>query len=122
MTALRFGSAAKPAEALTDDELRSEIAARRKARGASPLLTAGALGGLPDPSERRRVQQWYANLDLRDGASLADVEARYQKLVAEFHPSKHATDPAKHRAATELIASLTKAHEGLVAYLKHAQK
>ena len=45
---------------------------------------------------------------------LAEVQARYRELVAKYHPDKHAKDPEKHRAATELVAQLSKSYQTLL--------
>ena len=51
-----------------------------------------------DPELRR----YYANLELPEGASLAEVKAAYRRLVRTYHPDRHAGDPAAARITMEL--------------------
>lgn len=106
----------KSVQELSDRELEEELLSRRRARAkgrSAPGPTQGP-GLRPDP---RQVQQWYANLELRRGATLDDVKRAYKSLMQRYHPDKHSGDDEKHRAATELAQSLTEAYRGLVEHL-----
>jgi curved DNA-binding protein CbpA len=63
------------------------------------------------------VRQYYANLELEPGASLAEVEAAYRRLMQRYHPDQHQQDPERFRAATELADSLTEAYRALTTHL-----
>ncbi len=77
---------------------------------------AGVRGDPPsDPlSDRKR---WYRTLELQPGADLRDVRKAYRKLLLQYHPDRHASDPDKYKAATEVTRRLTEAYNGLTRYL-----
>ena len=106
----------RPVNELSDEELEAELQKRRRARaakGGGP--TAPTEGGrvaraLEAIEKERELARYYANLELKPGASLADVKRKYEELIAKYHPEKHAGDPERFRAATELAAQLTRAY------------
>lgn len=93
---------------MSDDELKEEAARRRKARKRGKKR--------PDDAYAKKILQFYANLELEVGASEAEIEEAYARLMKKYHPSRHAGDAAKQRAAEGLVASLTRAYEGLRAH------
>ncbi len=97
---------------LSDEELREEALRRRRARAKRATRTAGE----EDEAYARDILQFYANLEIPVGASIAEIEAAYARLLAKYDPNKHASDPQKHDAAAKLVASLTRAYEGLLAH------
>jgi DnaJ-domain-containing protein 1 len=115
---------ARPLAVLSDAELEAERIRRKQAResrGVAPLpepppegRVARALDAL---QKERELAQHYANLELKSGATLDEVERKYRELVQKYHPDKHQKDSDKHRAATELVAQLTKSYETLRAKL-----
>lgn len=123
---------------LSDSELQQELMRRRRARRnarnrpAPPTASPGASEspqaaheeptGPKDVAEPRRleprqVRQYYANLELEPGASRAEVEAAYRRLMQRYHPDQHQQDPERFRAATELADSLTEAYRALTTHL-----
>ena len=116
-----FGRADKPLSELSDAELEAELIRRRRARAqgrsAADAAGLGRRDGAPSP-RRKQLLQYYANLELDPGASLADIKAAYRELMKRYHPDKHARDDAKHRAATELAQQLTTAYVGLLEHLE----
>lgn len=117
---MRIGD--KPISELTDRELEAELLRRRRLRaGSSTTRSASTLDSktprLAAVAQRAQARQWYANLELAPGASRAEIEAAYEKLMARYDPAKHVDDPAKHAAATELARGLTEAYQGLLAHL-----
>lgn len=114
---MRIGG--KALSELTDEELEAELARRRRMRAGGREVASNA----HKPSEARaavqraNVRQWYANLELSPGASIADVQAAYDRLMRRYDPAKHAHDPVKYRTATELARGLREAYLGLLAYL-----
>jgi DnaJ-domain-containing protein 1 len=60
----------------------------------------------PPPPPRRSIdpelRRYYANLELPEGASLAEVKAAYRRLVRTYHPDRHAGDPDAARITMEL--------------------
>jgi len=45
------------------------------------------------------------------------VRRAYRELMSRYHPDKHLGDPERHKAATELAQSLTRAYSALVTHL-----
>ncbi len=111
--------AGKRLSELTDQELETELQRRRRLRGnhrgTEPERESR---GLAAAVERANTRQWYANLELEPGATLADVKDAYQRLMAKYDPEKHAHDPDKYRAAKELARGLTEAYEHLTEHLR----
>lgn len=73
-------------------------------------------GGFPPPPRTAdpQLRRYYANLELREGASLAEVKAAYRRLVRTYHPDRHAGDPAAARITMELRT----AYEALTRHLE----
>ena len=109
-----YGPGNKPLDQLSDKELLDELSQRRAKRELAP----GNDDKHPTPG---RVRQYFANLELEPTATLAEVERAYRRLVDKYHPDKHAGDPAKHKAASELTESLNKAYEAVAAFLKRTR-
>jgi len=116
---MRIGE--KPLSELTDKELEAELVRRRRMRagrgGAANAEPSAEASGARAAVQRANVRQWYANLELAPGATVDDVKAAYERLMKRYDPAKHARDPDKHRAATDLARGLREAYEGLLAYL-----
>lgn len=113
--------AGKSLSELTDHELEAELQRRRRARGQSatePRTTGEPPSRLAAAVRRSNVKQWYANLELKPGATRADVEAAYQRLVARYHPEKHRGHPERYRDAVRLTEGLTEAYHGLLEHLR----
>jgi len=126
----RYGLSQKPLSELTDAELEEELLRRRRERaakrGASGASSSGSSAAsdvqrtAPPRSrspEEQQLQQYYANLELAPGASLDAVRRAYRELMSRYHPDKHLGDPERHKAATELAQSLTRAYSALVTHL-----
>jgi len=110
---------AREIASLSDSELEEELLRRRRlrARGHSEADAAG-LGRQNEPSPQlKQLRSYYANLELNPGASAEDVKRAYRSLMRRYHPDKHADDPEKYRAATELARSLTEAYQALLTHL-----
>ena len=60
---------------------------------------------------------YYANLELPYGASLEEVKAAWKRLMKQYHPDRHAQDPAKREVANALCAQLTHAYKELEKFL-----
>ncbi len=77
---------------------------------------AGVRGDPPsDPLVQRR--QWYRTLEVDSSADLRAVRKAYRKQLLQYHPDRHASDPEKYKAATEVTRRLTEAYNGLTRYL-----
>jgi DnaJ-domain-containing protein 1 len=111
--ATRIGD--KPLSDLTDEELQQELAKRRRSRGASSPVPSTEPQS--ETLRNRQIRQYYANLELKPGASLDEVQARYRDLSRRYNPDRHLNDPEKHAAATRLLQELTRAYDALVVHL-----
>jgi DnaJ-domain-containing protein 1 len=104
---------------LTDQELEEELLRRRRARARNRSEEErGTHGTQKDSPQRKQLLQYYANLELEPGASVADVRRAYRELMQRYHPDKHRQDPARLAAANQLARSLTEAYEALLAHLE----
>ncbi len=108
MPKFRIGPKAVTVDSLSDEELLREARARRARRGTSVAPETSA-----PKRALRSLKQAYANLELPEGASLDDAKAAYARLLSRYHPQRHAGDPEKYRAATQLASRLTDAFETL---------
>lgn len=85
---------------LSDDELRSEAARRRKLRN----------GGSSVPPE---IKRYFASLELAETATRDEVEDAYVRLIEKYNPEKRRGDTKKFEAAKELSRSLSRAYRRL---------
>ena len=67
----------------------------------------------PTPAEDPVLARYYANLELPYGATLEEVKAAWKRLMKQYHPDRHAQDPAKREVANALCAQLTHAYKEL---------
>lgn len=71
----------------------------------------------PRPPEERpqdpQVAEWYANLEVPYGSDLDTVTRAWKRLMARYHPDRHAKDAELDARATELTQALNRAYEGL---------
>jgi DnaJ-domain-containing protein 1 len=116
---LKGDVAHKKVAELSDEELEAELVRRRRARAVSrseggPIARESER----DNPERKQLIQYYANLELAPFASMDEVKRAYKELVHRYHPDKHAGDPERQKTANELLQSLTKAYDGLIAYFE----
>jgi len=129
LTDRTFGRTQKPLAELSDVELEEELIRRRRARAAKrsdggsvedavgESRARSASKAVPRSPQEQQVTQYYANLELSPGATLDQVRKAYRELMKRYHPDKHLGDPERHKAATELAQSLTRAYTALVELL-----
>ena len=127
LTDRTFGRTQKPLRDLTDSELEEELIRRRRERAArrsggataaeSTARDPAPRSAQPRSPQEQQVTQYYANLELAPGATLDDVRKAYRELMKRYHPDKHLGDPERHKAATELAQSLTRAYTALAELL-----
>lgn len=70
-----------------------------------------------NPQYRIELQQWYARLELKPGASADDVRRSFRALMRRYHPDRYTGNPDHEQLATRLSQELTVAYEGLLAHL-----
>lgn len=117
----------KPLAEMSDRELDEERDRRRRLRAAgrkpdAPITDAERRGlerfeSRMRGDDGRELRRWYAALELRPGATLAEVQVRYRELMAKYDPDKHVGNREKHEAAVRLAQELTRAFHGLSAHL-----
>jgi DnaJ-domain-containing protein 1 len=78
---------------------------------------AGRRGSVRGP-DARTLAQYYAQLEVPVGASLAEVKSSFRRLMRRYHPDRFADNPEKAKLATELTQKLTQAYRELEAVLK----
>ncbi|GIX46483.1 MAG: hypothetical protein KatS3mg131_0694 [Candidatus Tectimicrobiota bacterium] len=88
------------------------------AAAAEGQATSTASGSLPYSEELARC---YAALDLPFGAPLEEVTRRWKAYLKRCHPDRHATEPEKLAAATELTQILTEAYQKIKAAWQRQQ-
>lgn len=87
---------------------------------SSDLETAYWAGEQTEPSERRppvaepsrppsREEGYYANLELKPGASYDDIRLAYRNLQRRYHPDHHHADPEQTALALEITKGLNEA-------------
>lgn len=117
----RFGADQLPAEKLSDEELRSALAHYRKKRLATKVQRAAdstpPATGHAIQLDASRARQYYANLELKEGATLDDVRRSYRRLLERYAPDRHKDDPKKLALAKQLGERLTEAYRALVTHL-----
>ena len=103
--------------AFTDEELEAELERRRKRQSESKAPPSPEK---PAPDET--LAGYYRLLELPYGADLKAVKHAYRRLLAKYHPDRHANDPEKQRMANELTQALNHAFDQLEAALSNHEK
>src|SRR5512137_1520766 len=97
--------------------LRAEFNARvgrfREHDGSTPAAETAESPARPASGRAAQLRQYYANLELAEGASWQEVKSAYRRLMRRYHPDRHAADPEKARIANELAQKLRVAYEAL---------
>ncbi|RPJ09734.1 MAG: J domain-containing protein [Spirochaetaceae bacterium] len=62
-------------------------------------------------ARQEALKQDYANLKVPFGASFQVVKDSYKKLLRQYHPDKHASDPAKQKLATEITQKINQSYQ-----------
>lgn len=106
-------SARRVADAAEDAWERAYRAAQQRAQQGG--------GRVPPPSAREQREQWFRTLELEPGADYAEVRKSYRRLVAKYHPDRHADDPERYKAATEVSRKITEAYDGLRDHFERSQ-
>lgn len=55
------------------------------------------------------LARYYANLEVPYGSDLDTIEKAWKRLMRQYHPDRHATDPERQRIANELTGQLNHA-------------
>jgi|GEM_PF-3247942 len=67
--------------------------------------------------KKRKIAQYYANLEIPFGSSLETVKASWKRLLKKYHPDLH-QDEEKIKKATILTQKLNEAYFEIEKYLK----
>jgi DnaJ-domain-containing protein 1 len=79
---------------------------RRQSRTKRP---SGPSGGL---------RRDFHNLEVPFGASMERVRQSYKRLLSQYHPDKHASDPQRHQTATEITKKLNESYKRIQHFYK----
>ena len=63
------------------------------------------------------LAQYYANLEIPYGSDLTTAKKAWKKLMRQYHPDRHASDPEKRQLAEELTQNLNRAYSELEKHL-----
>ena len=66
--------------------------------------------GFPFQPKNSKLDAAFKQLEVERDASMADVKKQFRKLMRKFHPDRHAGNPKKQKAATELTMRITSAY------------
>ena len=66
-----------------------------------------------------KIAEYYANLEIPYGSDLAAVKDAWKKMMRQYHPDLHASDPKKRQTAELLTQRLNTAYEELTKYLNN---
>lgn len=90
----------------------AEAAWERAYQAAQERANAGGYTR-PGVSAKAQREQWFRTLELDPSADYAAVRKSYRRLVAKYHPDRHASNPERYKAATEVSRRITEAYDGL---------
>jgi DNA segregation ATPase FtsK/SpoIIIE-like protein len=71
---------------------------------------------------REKLREDYANLKVPFGAPFEEVKTAYKKLLRQYHPDKHASDPQKFKLATEITSKLNQSYQKIEEYENNRKK
>ena len=91
------------------NEYMNEEHDRPAAAGTTEQRRSSA--GIPD-----RLRRDFRNLEVPVGAPLDQVRTSYKRLMAAFHPDRHAGDPERLRTATEVAKKLNHSFQRIRSY------
>ena len=110
------GRAAAGSRAGASSSGRSSSSSSSRSSGSWSDRASGR--GFPFQRKDDKIAGYYRVLDLPYGAEFAEVKAAYRKLMRKYHPDRHAGNPKKQKAATELTMRVTQAYNALEQHLK----
>lgn len=115
---------ARAAQAAQEEAFRrAQEQARRTAGSSTRSRSQGgsrskSAGGFPFQRKNDKIAEYYRVLDLPYGAGFDEVKKSYRQLMRKYHPDRHAGNPKKQKAATELSMRVTQAYNALEEHLK----
>ena len=65
----------------------------------------------PEKKKPTKESEYYANLELKEGASFQEIKASYRRLMGTYHPDRHSHDPAHQAVAEEITQKLNEAYQ-----------
>lgn len=83
--------------------------------------TAAPSSDRPDPGMPESLRKDFRNLEVPVGAPMEDVRRAYKRLLAAFHPDRHAGDPERLRTATEVTKKLNQSFQRIRVYYEGRQ-
>ena len=87
---------------------RRQTSSRPRAPGATgPRPKRPGFGFRPKDD---KLTAAYKQLEIEPGAAMPEIKSQFRKLMRKFHPDRHAGNPKKQKAATELTMRITSAY------------
>jgi hypothetical protein len=90
--------------------------------------TDGTVGGEepnytpPRPEEEKTIADYYANLEVKKGASLDEVKENYRRLMRKYHPDRFNDDPQMQELAKEISQELSTAYDRVKQHIKRRRR
>lgn len=89
---------------------RENASSRRARSTGSSRKTRSRRSGFPFRPKDDKLAAAYKQLELEQGASVGEIKSQFRKLMRKYHPDRHAGNPKKQKAATELTMRITSAY------------
>jgi len=112
---------------LSDDELEAEIRRKVEAeldaeatdepRPRRKRPRPGAGPSAQRPSNKRKLAQCYANLELAPGAPLEEIHKAWRRLILKYHPDRFPGDATKMERATRITQIINESYNTLLEHL-----
>jgi DnaJ-domain-containing protein 1 len=105
-------------------EAKARAAKENTARRRSRPGTSGSSGkkrrrrtGFPFQPKNDKLSAAYKQLEIEEGSSISEIKSQFRKLMRKYHPDRHAGNPKKQKAATELTMRITSAYNVIDTHL-----
>ena len=69
-------------------------------------------------NKKRKINQYYANLELPPGSPIEDVHKAWRKLILKYHPDRHAGDKTRIQRATRISQIINSSYSALLEHLE----
>jgi DnaJ-domain-containing protein 1 len=95
--------------------------AEKQTKNRRPEHGAGEARQRPNPAQER-LREDYANLKVPFGTPWEEVKISYKKLLRQYHPDKHASDPQKFKLATEITSKINQSFQRIEEFEQRNKK
>jgi DnaJ-domain-containing protein 1 len=76
----------------------------------------------PRPEDEKTIADYYANLEVKKGASLDEVKENYRRLMRKYHPDRFNDDPQMQELAKEISQELSTAYDRVKQHIKRRRR